>query len=31
MTDRVLFIGWNRPVAGREQQALELSAKVIEY
>ena len=31
MADRVLFIGWNRPVAGREQQALELWGTTMEY
>ena len=30
MADRVLFIGWNRPVVGREQQAMELFQKVVE-
>jgi hypothetical protein len=30
MADRVLFSGWNRAVAGREQQALELFNKSIE-
>jgi hypothetical protein len=31
MADRVLFIGWNRPVVGREQQAMELWQKAMEY
>ncbi len=31
MPDRVLFLGWNRPVVGREQQALKLFQKAIEY
>ncbi len=31
MADRVLFIGWNRPVVGREQQAMELFQKVVEF
>ena len=31
MADRVLFIGWNRPVVGREQQAMQLWQKVMEY
>ena len=31
MADRVLFIGWNRPVAGREKQAMQLFQKAVEY
>ncbi len=31
MADRVLFMGWNRPVVGREQQAMELFQKVMEF
>jgi len=31
MADRVLFTGWNRPVVGREQQAMELFQKVVEF
>ncbi len=31
MADRVLFIGWNRPVAGREQQAMQLFQKAVEF
>ena len=31
MADRVLFIGWDRPVVGREQQALKLFQKSMEY
>ncbi|MFO7667214.1 MAG: hypothetical protein R6V76_11375 [Desulfobacterales bacterium] len=31
MANRVLFIGWNRPVVGREQQAMKLFQKSIEY
>lgn len=31
MADNVLFLGWNRGVPGREQQALDLFAKVMEY
>ncbi len=31
MADRVLFIGWNRPVIGREKQALETFGKSIQY
>jgi hypothetical protein len=31
MTDRMIFIGWNRPVVGREQQAMKLFQKVMEY
>ena len=31
MADRVLFIGWNRSVPGREQQAMQLFQKVVEF
>ena len=31
MADRVLFIGWNRPVVGREQQAQKLFMKAMEF
>ncbi len=31
MADRVLFMGWNRPVVGREQKAMELFQKVVEF
>lgn len=31
MTNDVLFIGWNRPVAGRENNALELFSMVTNY
>ncbi len=31
MADRVLFIGWNRPVVGREKQAMQLFQKCMEY
>jgi hypothetical protein len=31
MADRVLFIGWNRPVIGREKQANQLFQKVMKY
>ncbi|MGD8264512.1 MAG: hypothetical protein PVJ22_19265 [Desulfobacterales bacterium] len=31
MADRVIFMGWNRPVAGREQQAMKLFEKSMEY
>lgn len=31
MADRVLFIGWNRAVVGREQQAMQLFQKVMEF
>ncbi len=31
MADSVLFIGWNRSVRGREQQAMKLFQKAIEY
>ncbi len=30
MADRILFLGWNRPVAGREQQAMQLFQKSME-
>jgi len=31
MSDRILFIGWNRVVAGREQQAMQLWQKSMEF
>ena len=31
MADHVLFIGWNRPTVGREQQAMALWGKSLEY
>ncbi len=31
MADRELFIGWNRSVAGREQQAMQLFQKAMEF
>ena len=31
MADRVLFMGWNRSVAGREQQAMQLFQKCMEF
>ena len=31
MANRVLFIGWNRPVVGREKEAMQLWQKVMEY
>jgi hypothetical protein len=31
MADRVLFIGWNRPIVGREKQANELFQKVMKF
>ena len=31
MADRILFVGWNRVVAGREQQALQLWQKSMEF
>ena len=31
MADRVLFIGWNRPAVGREQKAMQLWQKAMEY
>ena len=31
MADAVIFIGWNRPIVGREKQAMQLFQKVTEY
>ena len=31
MADRVLFIGWNRAVVGREKQAMQVFQKNMEY
>ncbi|KKK84190.1 hypothetical protein LCGC14_2785840 [marine sediment metagenome] len=31
MADRVIFMGWNRPVIGREQQALQLFQRAMEF
>jgi hypothetical protein len=31
MANAVLFIGWNRPIPGREQQSNDLFGKVVEY
>ena len=31
MADRILFIGWNRAVVGREQQAMQLFQKSMEF
>ena len=31
MADRILFLGWNRAIAGREQQAMQLWQKSIEF
>ena len=31
MADRLIFTGWNRPVVGREQQAMNLFQKAMEY
>ena len=31
MANHAIFIGWNRPVAGREQQAMKLWGKCMEY
>jgi hypothetical protein len=31
MADRVLFIGWNRPVIGREKQAVESLTKSMQF
>ncbi len=31
MADRILFLGWNRSVTGREQQALKLFEKGMEF
>ena len=31
MADRVIFMGWNRPVVSREQQAFQLFQKSMEF
>ncbi len=31
MADSVIFMGWNRPVVGREQQALQLFQRAMEF
>ena len=31
MADHVLFIGWNRSVVGREQHAVQLFQKTVEF
>ena len=31
MADSVMFVGWNRSVAGREPQAMNLFGRVMEY
>jgi hypothetical protein len=31
MADHVLFIGWNRSIVGREQQAVQLFQKTMEF
>ena len=31
MANHVIFIGWNRSIAGREQQAMQLFQKSMEY
>lgn len=31
MAESVIFIGWDRPVVGREKQAMQLFQKVMEY
>jgi hypothetical protein len=31
MADRVMFIGWDRPVVGREKQAMQLFQKSMQY
>jgi len=31
MADSVLFLGWNRPTRGREEQAMKLWGKSVEY
>lgn len=31
MANQALFLGWNRPTVGREQQAMELWGKALEY
>lgn len=31
MADRVLFIGWDRPIPGREKQAAEMMGKSVQF
>ena len=31
MADRILFLGWNRSVTGREQQTVKLFEKTMEF
>ena len=31
MASRVIFVGWNRPAVGREQEAMQLWQKVMTY
>jgi hypothetical protein len=31
MANSALFVGWNRSITGREQQAMDLFARVMEY
>jgi len=31
MAESVIFIGWDRPIVGREKQAMQLFQKVMEY
>jgi len=31
MADRVIFMGWKAPIVGREQQAMQLFRKTLEY
>jgi hypothetical protein len=31
MADRVLFIGWNRGVVGREKQAMDLFGRAMQF
>jgi hypothetical protein len=31
MANQALFLGWNRPVSGREEQAMKLWGRTIEY
>jgi hypothetical protein len=31
MADRILFLGWNRVIPGREQQGMQLWQKALEY
>jgi hypothetical protein len=31
MADAIIFVGWDRPIVGREKQAMQLFQKVTEY